>query len=64
MEINFSSPVITPQGRLAFAWAVAQSRHARLSSVSDSLLDRCYYSTSALSVDEALELLEEVPNYV
>ena len=55
-------PLPTVQERLAYAWAVAQSELYRAPSVSERLLERCREAAGRLSVEEALELLEEVPS--
>jgi hypothetical protein len=52
---------VTPQERLAYAWAVAESHHRRLSSVSERLLARCRRSTSQINTPDCWLLLSEVP---
>jgi hypothetical protein len=52
---------VTPQERLAYAWAVAESHHRRFSSVSERLLARCRRSTSQINTPDCWLLLSEVP---
>jgi hypothetical protein len=54
----------TPQERLAYAWAVAQSHALRTPSVSERLLARCREAASQLSAPECWQLLAEVPALV
>lgn len=52
---------VTPQERLAYAWAVAQSKAYRSPSVSDRLLNRCREAAYQLSAPDCWQLLSEVP---
>ena len=51
----------TPQERLAYAWAVAQSHAYRSSTVSERLLESCRRATYQLSAPDCWMLLSEVP---
>jgi hypothetical protein len=51
----------TPQEQLAYAWAVAESAHKRLPTVSDRVLTRCREATHQLSTPDCLMMLSEVP---
>ena len=51
----------SPQERLAYAWAVAQSHAYRSPSVSERLLERCRQATHQLSTPDCWLLLSEVP---
>ncbi len=53
-------PIVTVQEKLAYAWAVAQSEFYRSPFVSDRVLQRCREAASQLSVEEAIELLQDV----
>ena len=55
---------VTPQERLAYAWAVAQSDAYRTPSVGECLLARCREATAQLSASECWLLLSEVPSLV
>ena len=55
---------VTPQERLAYAWAVVQSHAYRNPSVSERLLARCQEATAQLSTPECWLLLSEVPALV
>ena len=52
---------VSPQERLAYAWAVAQSHAYRSHSVSERLLERCREATHQLSTPDCWMLLSEVP---
>ena len=52
---------VTPQERLAYAWAVAQSHAYRSPSVSERLLECCRQATYQLSASDCWMLLAEVP---
>jgi hypothetical protein len=52
---------VTPQERLAYAWAVAQSHAYRSTLVSERLLARCREATAQLSTPDCWLLLSEVP---
>ena len=64
MKNETTMPTVTPQERLAYAWAVAQSDFNRLPSVSDRLLQRCREAAALLSNVEAYDLLADVPSLV
>jgi len=57
-------PLPTVHERLAYAWAVVQSASYRSPSVPEWLLERCREAANQLNVEEALELLQEVPSLV
>ena len=52
---------VSPQERLAYAWAVADSQHKRLSQVSEHLIERYRERTAQLSPSDCWQLLSEVP---
>ena len=52
---------VSPQERLAYAWAVAQSQAYRSYTVSERLLDSCRRATYQLSSPDCWMLLAEVP---
>ena len=52
---------VTPQERLAYAWAVAHCHHKRLYTVSERVLNRCREATYQLSTPDCWLLLSEVP---
>ena len=52
---------VSPQERLAYAWAVAQSHAYRSSTVSEHLLESCRRATYQLSTPDCWMLLAEVP---
>jgi hypothetical protein len=58
---SFALTEVTPQERLAYAWAVAQSVAWRSYGVSDNLLDSCRRATYQLSASDCWLLLAEVP---
>jgi uncharacterized protein YndB with AHSA1/START domain len=51
----------TPQERLAYAWAIAESNHRRLPTVSERILTRCREAAYQLSSPDCWLLLSEVP---
>ena len=53
---------VSPQERLAYAWAVADCAHMRLSAVHERIVERYRERTAQLSTPECWELLSEVPN--
>jgi len=55
---------VSPQERLAYAWAVAQSHAYRSSTVSERLLEQCRAATAQLSTPDCWMLLAEVPGLV
>jgi len=57
----FALTEATPQERLAYAWAVAQSAAWRSYGVSENLLDSCRRATRQLSAPDCWLLLAEVP---
>ena len=61
MKVYNQLPIISPQDRLAVAWAVLYAEYARLPAVSERVLLRCRQSTKRLTAEEALDLLEAVP---
>jgi hypothetical protein len=62
MQVYSQLPILSPQERLAYAWAVAQSDFFRSPLVSDRLLQRCREATTLLSNAEAYDLLADVPS--
>lgn len=52
---------VSPQERLAYAWAVADCTHMRLSAVHERIIERYRERTAQLSAPECWELLSEVP---
>lgn len=52
---------VSPQERLAYAWAVADCAHMRLSAVHERVVERYRERTAQLSAPECWELLSEVP---
>ena len=52
---------VTPQERLAYAWAVADCHHRRLYTVPERILNRCREATYQLSTPDCWQLLSEVP---
>jgi hypothetical protein len=52
---------VSPQERLAYAWAVAQSQAQRSYTVSERLLESCRRATCQLSTPDCWMLLAEVP---
>ena len=53
---------VSPQERLAYAWAVATSHHYRSPRVAERHLQRAREATAQLSAPECWELLSEVPH--
>ena len=53
---------VSPQERLAYAWAVVQSNFENSPSVSERLLDRCRFAAYKLSDADAWDLLADVPS--
>ncbi len=51
----------TPQERLAYAWAIAESNHRRLPHVTERVLTRCREAAYQLSSPDCWLLLSEVP---
>ena len=51
----------SPQERLAYAWAVAESYHWRTPQVSERRIERYRESTAQLSASDCWQLLSEVP---
>ena len=51
----------TPQERLAYAWAVADCHHRRLSAVHEHIVERYRERTAQLSSPDCWQLLSEVP---
>lgn len=64
MKIYDTFPILSPQDRLAVAWAVVHTDFMRSGQVSEQTLNRCRMSTKRLSAEEALDLLEAVPEVV
>ena len=52
---------VTPQERLAYAWAVAECHHRRLPAVREYVLNRCREAAYQLSAPDCWQLLSEVP---
>lgn len=52
---------LSPQERLAYAWAVAHCTHLRLSAVHERVVERYRKCTAQLSAPECWQLLSEVP---
>ena len=52
---------VSPQERLAYAWAVAHCAHRRLSGVHEHVVERCREATYQLSTPDCWLLLGEVP---
>jgi len=55
---------IPPQERLAYAWAVADCHHRRLSAVHEHIVERYRKSAYQLSTSDCWQLLSEVPALV
>lgn len=64
MNVYNQLPIISPQDRLAVAWAVLHTECMRLPAVSERTLLRCRQASKRLSAEEALDLLEAVPAVV
>jgi hypothetical protein len=52
---------VSPQERLAYAWAVADSHHMRLTQVSERLIERYRERTAQLSTTECWDWLSAYP---
>jgi hypothetical protein len=64
MKIYDTFPILSPQDRLAMAWAVVASDADRLPAVNERVLNRCRKATLRLTAEEALDLLEAVPELI
>lgn len=53
---------VSPQERLAYAWAVADSHHRRLSAVHEHIVERYRERTAHLSTTECWDWLRDYPS--